>query len=292
MFGTRKTEPETARYDPAARLAAKRAAQAVETPAPSRPVDGLAHYLSRPNHPALPPADLVAEFDPDLADLIETANQAVGEAMRAVLEWEAHQPGAAGFMAVVAQQRTWAEGFLEDGKEIPTDGPLLDWLTVGVHELLVATVNARIRSDHTDRAVRQFVSQGLRDRLHAAAVEVLDQMRAHFEECRVEKSARAYQRAVDLYPSYNRINNLAWWAVNPRDRYSTTAPGAMPQAVEVEEYDAATEGLGEQRSQVPDDKVGIPQPGLAARYSTTRSETSIHWGPDGPPGSQRASGVT
>ena len=289
MFGRKPNEPEKPEFVDLAALRAARPPVEQPTRAPANP---LTRYLGLPHRPGLPSIDLAHEFDDQLAKLLAEASTADGDAVHALAEWEAYQPAGSGFGAVVAQDDEWVKPFIQRGEEAPIAGPLYDWLTRGQHEVFVAAVHVRMSAEHADRVVREYAAtKALRDRLDEASDLIQDQIRLLLVECRDTKSQRAYDHAGDLCPQWNRAASLHEWAMNPTVAYRHRNPKAWPEALDVEEFEAATIGLGESRALVPDRLTGMPQfihtPGAKSRDSG-----DIHWGPEGPPGSRRAPPVS
>ena len=284
-------EPEKPEFVDLAAIRAAKQPTEPPTPAPGNP---LAGYLGRPHRAGLPPIDLAQEFDEQLAKFLEQASTADGLAIRALMEWENHQPGNPGYGAIVAQDHEWVRPFIERGEEVPIAGPLYDWLVRGQHEHLVAAVHTRMEADHADLVLRQYAATpGLRDTLDRAADEIQEQIRVLLVEARDTQSKRAYERAGDLCPQWNRAASLYEWAINPTHPYRRRNPDAWPEALDIEEFQAATEGLGEQRALVPDRLTGMPASVIVTPGSaSSNKEIDIHWGPDGPPGQRRAQGVS
>ena len=204
--------------------------QAAEPPA-RMPANPLTRYMGWRTRPTLPAVDLAREHDSVLADFLEQAAAADGAAVRAQLEWEQHQPGGGGFNAVVTADATWAQPFIERNEEPPVAGPLWDWLTRGAHELLIEAVHRRQQSDHADRVVRKYAANPkLVERLDEAADTIQEQIRLLFIETRVEKSRRAYERAQDLCPSWNRAASLSRVDVEPHRRLPVPQLRIVPRS--------------------------------------------------------------
>ena len=157
-----------------------------------------------------------------------------------------------------------------------------DWLTRGAHELLIEAVHRRQQSDHADRVVRKYAANPkLVERLDEAADTIQEQIRLLFIETRVEKSRRAYERAQDLCPCWNRAASLYEWTLNPTVAYRSRNFESFPEALSVEEHLAAVEGLGETRLEVPD-RLLAGRPSSSPPDQPPSRESKVHMSGDGP----------
>jgi hypothetical protein len=225
---------------------------------------------------ALPPVEVVAPHDPELAALLETAATAQSNELHAATAWQSGEPGGAVFTAAVAADLDTARRHLADTGALPDDpsGPLLDHLTVGRYAAYVAAVRASLATDVAVAEVYRYAvaAHELHERLDVETDRLRDEMAEHLTAARDHKDRGRYVDAERLKPAWNDAAALFRWLVNLGTPYRRAIgnPSQLPWPKELGyldwQADAAITGK---------ERVLIPEPAVPYVPRRAASEVSV-----------------
>jgi len=193
----------------------------------------------------LPPVDLAAGHDAELARLLAAAQNAHAERSRLVADWRDHEPGRPGFDAALG---TYDEA------------AIVDALTVDRARRFAAAWCAQGAVTRAEQGARDYAARAteLHRRLDDATNEIRDEIRALLTRARDRKDRRARDDALDLVPAWRTDAALYRWCVDPEQPYRAPAGDrVIPGEVAWIEYEAAL-ALGETVFEPPTDALDRP----------------------------------
>ena len=226
-------------------------------PTPSWQRPRLAAPLPLRQYPKLPPADLVAEHDQELADLIRSAEVAVDTARRAALDVELAGDGGTMHAEAVTAERAHTLAALEVTGDVPgaPSGPLLTFLTETRPHLAVTAARATVRADWCDHRVRTHPRLGaggkLTEHLDRASDEVEEQMAAGFAAAEQSRDRVDFEQTKKLSRRWAELTSLYLWCLNPAVAFVARPPEMFARRLAFAEYQADTATGGAPRSIVP-----------------------------------------
>lgn len=202
----------------------------------------LDSFRARPGRAALPPAQLVAQYDTQLGAAVAGVGRANSAAMDAAARWQKAVQGD-GLRAVVDAERVYTIEQCRHGEDpAPRTGPLYDHLVHGVHALYVAAYRAQVVAELRDDDVRAAArrAERLREQLDHDSDLVCEQIVQLLETARDRKDRRSYDRAVERREDWGAITSVFLWLCAPDQPWQRRGDAWPAGAAAAVAYDAET----------------------------------------------------